>query len=557
MQEIKKRLILKEDLNLDVSGNDEKVFFGDNNNLRQGKKINAGDIPLKQETRKKLAAVDVNTAIELIADKVENITASAVLEQDETIEFANNDSLSDIQLKINAQIKNLNGHTLTFKFPANLSQLLYSSIVFQDFYNGTVVVTSGEVENKIAVYDQLNINSLFRIYRCQCEVVIRNFYIVHQYSPFGISVESSSSVIIEDCNFSGINGGDSYAVNKSAANVILKNCNLGGDVEIYPPAEKQDQGIGKSIGEMFAYPASMPPEGAYLLNGQTIAHCRDLYPKFWEWVNSAGVRVIDDTTYESELASAGVCSGFVLDSAFGGVRLPKWKYQAPFGETIPVRGNGISLGLSTGSVLGGLAAISGNYAGHSMIVESAYGAQVGQTVSADYVRGSNLAMGVTTDSDKSGIVAENNAPTDHFVWCIQVYNAATALSEQDSAQLASEMQLKAQTDFGNVAENLDFVVESWKAADGFGWYRKYRSGWVEQGGIVPDLGDVQQTVNFYVEMADTKYTPSVAHSSPGSGTMTSRCSSCYNRTVTTMDIFLIHSSDEGTNWQVQGYAATK
>jgi hypothetical protein len=35
-------------------------------------------------------------------------------------------------------------------------------------------------------------------------------------------------------------------------------------------------------------------------------------------------------------------------------------------------------------------------------------------------------------------------------YCIQVFNAATELSTQESAQLASQMQMKAQTDLGNV-----------------------------------------------------------------------------------------------------------
>ncbi len=29
----------------------------------------------------------------------------------------------------------------------------------------------------------------------------------------------------------------------------------------------------------------------------------------------------------------------------------------------------------------------------------------------------------------------------------------------------------------------DYVIESWRSDDGTQWYRKYKSGWVEQGGI--------------------------------------------------------------------------
>lgn len=116
-------------------------------------------------------------------------------------------------------------------------------------------------------------------------------------------------------------------------------------------------------------------------------------------------------------------------------------------------------------------------------------------------------FGVTEDPDNSGIVADNNSPVDPFVWCIQVYHTATELSTLESAQLASQMQIlasqmqnKAQIDFSNVKSNLDFVVESWK--DGWSWYRKYRSGWVEQGGVINTF--IKFT--FFVEFTDTNYT---------------------------------------------------
>jgi hypothetical protein len=45
-------------------------------------------------------------------------------------------------------------------------------------------------------------------------------------------------------------------------------------------------------------------------------------------------------------------------------------------------------------------------------------------------------------------------PAIRVSWCIQVFNAATGLSTQESAQLASQMQMKAQTDLANVTNKL-------------------------------------------------------------------------------------------------------
>ena len=54
-------------------------------------------------------------------------------------------------------------------------------------------------------------------------------------------------------------------------------------------------------------------------------------------------------------------------------------------------------------------------------------------------------------------------------------------------------------------ENYDFVVESQlpTAENNYTWYRKYKSGWVEQGGYVSSGS--QTSVTFPFEMANTNY----------------------------------------------------
>lgn len=448
---LKKRLILKEDINFDVTGNGEKeTFFTESGTPITGQKINASHIPLTAKGREKTNSVSVDEALQNVADKIDNFTAADVLAEDTEIIFSTSDNAETIQNKINMQKKNLNGHTLTFLFPASLSQKLYSSFEWTGFYNGTVIIAGGSADNKISLFDQQDITALFRIIRCQCEVIICYFYFVHQHSEYGISAESSSAVIVENCNFSGIENADSYAVNKSVSNVFLKNCELSEDMEFFP--EETPSLGGMPIGAIFPFPASVPPEGAYLLNGQTIAGCEALYPKFFEWVTTSQVRRITSDEYEAEIAEYGICNGFVVSGT--SVRLPLWKgYQTPLGDSVPVVGNGMALGLTNGSLNSGLAGNLENY-GNSQIgqVESFYGDSVGSTSFEPWSQNSPVyAVGVTTDSDKSGIIADTSKyPQDRFHWCIQVFNAATALSEQESAQLASEMQLKAQTDLGNV-----------------------------------------------------------------------------------------------------------
>jgi hypothetical protein len=60
---------------------------------------------------------------------------------------------------------------------------------------------------------------------------------------------------------------------------------------------------------------------------------------------------------------------------------------------------------------------------------------------------------------------------------------------------------------GNVKSVPDVVTSYWVASDGNSWYRKYKSGWLEQGGVLTSaLQEVNQTINFPTVFTTTKYT---------------------------------------------------
>lgn len=249
---------------------------------------------------------------------------------------------------------------------------------------------------------------------------------------------------------------------------------------------------GIPIGSMYPYSANIPPEGAYLLNGQTITKCSTLYPDFWEWVNTAGVRVIDNATFEAELASAGVCGGFAVNSAAGSVRLPHIVNGTLWGADSTNVGKSLAAGLPDIE----LALRADTYASNAYSkhlpeygTEDKGGALPNESTGTDEPM---VATGSASMADRGGDLIKSavygnsdtvQPPAVRVSWCIQVFNAATALSEQDSAHLASELQMRAQTDFGNVTANIDFIIKHEEAADGSWWYDLYRSGKVEQGGV--------------------------------------------------------------------------
>jgi hypothetical protein len=160
-------------------------------------------------------------------------------------------------------------------------------------------------------------------------------------------------------------------------------------------------------------------------------------------------------------------------------------------------------------------------------------------------------------------------PAIRVSWCIQVFNAATALSKQQSAQLASQMQMKAQTDLANVDSNIDFIIKHEEAADGSWWYDLYRSGKVVQGGFlyVGTLGSgktFEGTVTFPIECADTNYHASVSASSRlsrGGSTGNEINTQGFTETGMAVRMYNRNSStnivDTGLFWGVKGYAATE
>lgn len=315
--------------------------------------------------------------------------------------------------------------------------------------------------------------------------------------------------------------------------------------------DNQSTGGGMQMGTIFPFVASQPPVGAYLLNGQTIYNCATLYPDFWSWLNgeiSANrVRSVSASVYQQEIIQYGICNAFVVSG--NDVRLPLWiGYQTPLGNSVPVVGDGKSLGLTDGEENNGITVISSGITPRP----DAYGVNVGTaTTTAATTFTAKLALGVTTDADNSGLIADTSGYTkDGFYWCIQVFNAATELSTQESAQLASQMQMKAQTDLANVTANLDFVVESYNDNAG-NWYRKYRSGWIEQGGFSPN--GTAPTVTFLQPFSDTNYTLIVGgyvNTSVDTGG-SSRGDFASNKTTTTFRVSQI--TGWNTNWYACGF----
>lgn len=75
--------------------------------------------------------------------------------------------------------------------------------------------------------------------------------------------------------------------------------------------------------------SSLAPTGAYpLWTGETITHCKSLYPQFWNKVKNLAstgnlLLVTSAKEYENKLETYGQCASFYMDELNGHLRLPK------------------------------------------------------------------------------------------------------------------------------------------------------------------------------------------------------------------------------------------
>ena len=117
-------------------------------------------------------------------------------------------------------------------------------------------------------------------------------------------------------------------------------------------------------------------------------------------------------------------------------------------------------------------------------------------------------------------------------------------------------------DAGKLAEvvnDADFVVAFQKptSANGYTWYRKYKSGWVEQGGsyeMTIGTANAQFSISLPVEMANVRYTASV---NVQGGWATENVAQIEGNTTTVLNGYA-KSSNSSTKyilWQVSGMFA--
>lgn len=131
----------------------------------------------------------------------------------------------------------------------------------------------------------------------------------------------------------------------------------------------------------------------------------------------------------------------------------------------------------------------------------------------------------------------------------------------NNTDIQSRLDNKANTNLSNIPSAYDYVVQTYKS--GTTWYRKYKSGWVEQGGYDTDVvgsgaNDTTETYTFLVPMQDSNYTLTIGHGYENIGGQSAKVG-ITSKTTTNFSFRVIslagNAKGRYLSWQVSGYAA--
>lgn len=212
----------------------------------------------------------------------------------------------------------------------------------------------------------------------------------------------------------------------------------------------------------------------------------------------------------------GIAWYYILDEDNTQFKLPRSKHNK-YADTVPVVGNGMALGITNGQISRAIGAVTVHDSQTTTALmlsrNEPNNLAVDSSVTIQNSSGNDLgtgkAYGVATTPDSSGLIAQQEQDTDQYKYLyFYVGNFERDAVEQTAGVTTETLNGKADSDLGNIPANYDYVVESQEPAaeNGYTWYRKYKSGWVEQGGRTATVAGQITPYTLPVVMANTEYT---------------------------------------------------
>lgn len=219
-------------------------------------------------------------------------------------------------------------------------------------------------------------------------------------------------------------------------------------------------------------------------------------------------------------SSTGVALYFILDEENARFKLPRTKYE--FTGFRDIVGNYVPESLpnikGSATVKNGVGTTGDGNAGFGD-VSGAF--KLGKSFSAGRVfTTSSVTRNINQvdfDAGESSSVYQDNAPVQQRATQSYLYFYLGQADEEELKVIASSysdtINNKADRDLNNIPSNIDYVIDSQlpTAENNYTWYRVYKSGLVEQGGIITSEtysttpANFQTTITFNKQFKDNNY----------------------------------------------------
>lgn len=225
------------------------------------------------------------------------------------------------------------------------------------------------------------------------------------------------------------------------------------------------------------------PAGAYpLWTGETITHCKSLYPQFWKEINNLAdqnnLAVVTADEYEQRIAKYGQCAAFYIDTLNGHVRLPKITQFISSISQLSELSKEQEAGLPN---IKGTIYRSASYTLNPEVsgVFNVVKTGAASTSSVGKTSHSTITFDASTYNTIYGKSTTVQPPSVRLGLYLQVANNIAELSELDTQSIAKELEdglealseaydnysLKLQKQFENLCDQMDFASGISKETD--------------------------------------------------------------------------------------------
>ena len=244
-----------------------------------------------------------------------------------------------------------------------------------------------------------------------------------------------------------------------------------------------------------------------------------------------------DSIINTLFDSKGIAWYYILDTENARFKLPRTKYAfvgtrsgvgAYVDESLPNITGGIGGGQFMRTDVG--AAASGAFKLVSGYYNSRPTGEGGATYAADF----NASRSSSVYKDGAQVQQRATEMYLYFYVGDTVQDANLIAASNVLTSVNNLEKEKANKDFSNISSNIDYVVESYRS--GNSWYKRYKSGWLEQGGYSSSSESI--TITLLKPFTDTSYSVFTMLKVNASGSSYAYASKIKSQTTTNFNVYI-------------------